>query len=180
MFDEGFVFMKPSGTYFTCKLIFSGVFGHMVLQSGWALEQFTAVVARVPSAIVSSHMIFVVTFRDETWTTLVTEVWILACVMLVMGLQALQGSECFTTFVTLVNFAILYRSWFIVLNVFDILRLSAITWIDFLGYLSFDINNIHFRNFSYITKRRLGVLTHTENRKNIKHMETVKLASTCS
>ena len=64
MFDEGFIFMKTFATYFRCKLIFSGVFGHMVFQSVWALKQFTAVVARVPSAIVSSDMIFYFSWRN--------------------------------------------------------------------------------------------------------------------
>ena len=64
----------------------------MVFQPVRTLEQFTTVVARVTSTVVSSHVIFVVAFRNETSTTKITKVGILARVMLVMGLQALKGS----------------------------------------------------------------------------------------
>ena len=67
--------MKPFATNFTCILVFPSVFRHMVFQPGGALEQFTTVVARVTSTVVSSHVIFVVAFRNETSTTKVTQVW---------------------------------------------------------------------------------------------------------
>ena len=68
----------------------------------------------------SSQVFLVVAFRDETLTADITEVRVLACVVLSMQFQAPLGSECFTTFVTLVKRTIWSRRRSIILNVFAI------------------------------------------------------------
>ena len=81
----------------------------------------------------SSQVFLVVAFRDETLTVDITEVRVLACVVLSMQFQAPLGSECLATFVTLVKRTISSHSRSIILNVFAICWMF--NWIASPGHL---------------------------------------------